>query len=149
MTMEYYRLALYIFFGVLPSLVWLFYYLRKDLHPEPKRMIIKVFLYGVLITVPVFFIQVGLSGLLKQLQYLPLFASFPIIIDIIKWFIVIALVEEVLKYLVVKTIVFRSGELEEPLDIMLYMVVVALGFAALENIFYLLPSTIDNSPFDT
>lgn len=146
--LEYYRLPLYILFGVLPSLVWLFYYLKKDLHPEPKRMILKVFLYGVIITIPVFFIQIGFFEILKQLQSFSLFTSFPIIIDILKWFVVIALVEEVLKYLAVRVMVFNSYELDEPLDIMLYMVVVALGFAALENILYLF-SPIDNLSFNT
>ena len=145
--MEYYRLPLYILFGVLPSLIWLFYYLRKDLHPEPKRMILKIFLYGAFITIPVFFIQVGLSGLLRQLQSFALFASFPLLIEMIKWFLIIAFTEELFKYLVVKSAILNNSELDEPLDIMLYMVVAALGFAAVENILYLvLP--LDNMPFD-
>ena len=36
--MEYYRLPLYILFGVLPSLIWLFYYLKKDLHWYLNRL---------------------------------------------------------------------------------------------------------------
>src|SRR3989344_1913432 len=136
-TLEYYRILLYILFGILPSLIWLFYYLKKDLHPEPKKMILKVFLMGALITVPVFFIQIGLSELLNQTRTLPLVASEPIIIEIIKWFFVIAFTEELFKYLVVKMHIMKSWALDEPLDIMLYMVVVALGFAAVENILYL------------
>ena len=101
--MEYYRLFLYIFFGVLPSLVWLSYYLRKDSHPEPKRMILKVFLLGFLITLPVFLVQIGFSTLLAELK-LPTF-----IISILYWFFVIALTEEFFKYLVVKTAVFNSS----------------------------------------
>ena len=135
--MFYYRLTLYIVFGVLPSLGWLFYYLKKDLHPESKRMILKIFIYGAGITIPVFLIQIGLVELLKILQSFWFFTSFPIIIDILKWFIIIALTEEISKYLVVRLAVLKNKELDEPLDIMLYMVVAALGFAALENILYL------------
>ncbi len=145
--MEYYRFLLYIIFGVLPSLTWLFYYLRKDLHPEPKRMILKNFLYGGLITIPVFLIQISLSELLKKLQIFTIFTDYQIITDILKWFIVIALTEEILKYLVVKLNVFNSYVLDEPLDVMLYMVVVALGFSAVENILYLF-SPIDNISFN-
>ena len=134
--MGYYRLPLYIIFGVLPSLVWLFYYLRKDLHPEPKKMILKVFLYGVIITIPTFIIQIGLSEILKQLQSFAFF-QFSLITNVLKWFLIIAFTEELLKYLVVRTVIFKSRELDEPLDIMLYMVVAALGFATVENIFYL------------
>ncbi len=145
--MEYYRIILYVIFGVLPSLIWLFYYLKKDLHPEPKRMILKIFIYGSLITVLAFFIQIGLSELLKQLQDVTFFASYPVAIEAIKWFLVIALTEELLKYAIVKINVSGSYVLDEPLDIMLYMVIVALGFTAVENILYLF-SPIDNISFD-
>lgn len=136
-----YKIILYIFFGVLPALIWLSYYLRKDLHPEPKRMILKVFLLGSLITLPVFFIQLGLSALLAEIK-LPTF-----IISILYWFLVIAFTEEFFKYLVVKRVVFNSKHLDEPLDIMLYMIIAALGFAALENVLYLF-SPADNLSFN-
>lgn len=135
------RLILYIFFGILPALVWLFYYLRKDVHPEPRIMILKVFLWGAAITLPVFLVQLGLSALLAELK-LPTF-----IISILYWFLVIALTEEFFKYLVVRGEVYSSRHLDEPLDIMLYMIIAALGFAALENIFYLF-SPADNLSFN-
>ncbi len=138
-----FRIPLYVLFGIFPSLIWLFYYLKKDVHPEPKRMILEVFLYGVLATVPVFLLETQLSGLLQQLQYFEFFIRFSFITDILKWFVVIALTEELLKYLAVKLIVLKRQELDEPLDIILYMIVVALGFAALENILYLF-SPIDS-----
>jgi len=126
-----YNILIYIFFGIMPSLIWLFYYLAKDLHPEPKRMIIKIFLWGSLITIPVFFVQVGLTNLLNSAGLDPKLSN------IIYWFLVIALSEEIFKYLVVRLKVVGNHHLDEPLDVMLYMVVAALGFAALENIFYL------------
>jgi len=135
--MEYYRLILYGIFGVLPSLVWLFYYLRKDLHPEPKRMILQVFLWGSLITIPVFLLQIGLSELLNELKGIAIFSQYPIVVSLLQWFVVIALTEELFKYLVVKINISGSYVLDEPLDLMLYMVVVALGFAMVENILYL------------
>lgn len=135
--MDYYRLLLYIFFGVLPSLIWLSYYLRKDKHPEPKIMIIEVFLYGACITVPVFFLQIELSEILSYMQKFTFFSAFPEIAYVIKWFLIIAATEEIFKYLVVKLAVFQSLELDEPMDLMIYMIVAALGFAALENILYL------------
>lgn len=143
------QLVLYIFFGVLPSLIWLFYYLQKDMHPEPKKVILKVFLWGAVATVPTLFFQIFFSEALNQFQYLSVFYSpeissyLPMINNFIRWFVVIALTEEVFKYLAVRLTVFKSKELDEPLDIMLYMVVAALGFAGLENIFYLF-SPIDN-----
>jgi RsiW-degrading membrane proteinase PrsW (M82 family) len=135
--MDFFRLILYIIFGILPSLAWLFYYLQKDLHPEPKRMIVKIFLWGSFITVPVFLLQVALITLSNQLHYISFFNNYPGAIEIIKWFFIIAFIEETFKYIVVKMNVLGSYALDEPLDIMLYMVVAALGFAAVENILYL------------
>lgn len=151
--MEYYRLVLYVLFGVLPSLIWLFYYLRKDLHPEPKAMIVKMFLYGMAVTIPALFLEIGLSETLNETQYLAVFYSpeispyLPMIMNIVRWFLVIALVEEVCKYLAVKLFLFHNDALDEPLDLMLYMVIGALGFTALENILYLF-SPIDGLSFD-
>lgn len=126
-----YKIIIYIIFGVLPSLIWLSYYLSKDLHPEPKRMILKIFLWGALITLPVFFIQIGLSAVLNKFNINPLLNS------LIYWFLIIAFSEEFFKYLVIKLKVISSPHLDEPLDIMLYMVISALGFAAVENVLYL------------
>ncbi|MEK7658821.1 MAG: PrsW family intramembrane metalloprotease [Patescibacteria group bacterium] len=133
--MDFYRLILYIIFGILPSLTWLAYYLSKDLHPESKKMILKIFLWGTFITLPVFFAQIGLSSLLNKMNFSP------IVVSLIYWFLVIAFTEEIFKYLVIKIKVITHYEFDEPLDAMLYMVVVALGFAAVENILYLLPAT--------
>ena len=131
-----YTIIIYIVFGILPSLTWLSYYLTKDMHPEPKKMILKIFLWGILITVPVFFVQLGLAFLLARANINPTISS------IIYWFLIIALSEEFFKYLVIRMKIINSPDLDEPLDVMLYMVVAALGFAALENILYLFsPST--------
>ena len=124
-------IIIYIIFGLLPSLTWLFYYLSKDMHPEPKKMILKIFLWGAFITIPVFFVQMGLGSLLQS------FNLDATTTNILYWFLVIGFSEEFFKYLVFKVKVTNSYHLDEPLDVMLYMVVAALGFAAIENILYL------------
>ncbi|MFA6190270.1 MAG: PrsW family intramembrane metalloprotease [Candidatus Staskawiczbacteria bacterium] len=124
-------ILIYIILGLLPSSIWLSFYLKKDLHPEPKRMILKIFFWGALITIPVFFVQIGLTYLLGLINLGSLFE------DIIYWFVIIAFSEEYFKYLVIRVKIFNSPHLDEPLDAMLYMVVSALGFAAVENILYL------------
>ncbi|MDP2741106.1 MAG: PrsW family intramembrane metalloprotease [bacterium] len=138
-----FKIILYIIFGILPSLTWLSYYLRKDIHPESNKVIITIFFWGALITVPVFFVQVGLSDLLEQFKsQLPSLA-----VSLIYWFLIISLTEEVFKYLVVRQKIINNKELDEPLDVMLYMVIAALGFAALENVLYLF-SPADNLSFN-
>jgi len=126
-----FNIFLYIIFGLIPSLTWLFYYLRKDIHPESNLMILKIFGWGSLITIPVFFLQVGLSYLLTQAHLSPAITS------IVYWFLIISLSEELFKYLVIKFKIINSPHLDEPLDVMLYMVIAALGFSAIENILYI------------
>ena len=130
----------YIFFGLAPSVVWLLFYLRRDSHPESNWMILKIFFYGMLAALPAVFIEfglkpssgtlvlgglansMGLTVILNQLSYL------------LYIFLGVAFVEEILKYLVVQGKVLNNSELDEPLDVALYMIIAALGFAASENI---------------
>ncbi|MSU54495.1 MAG: PrsW family intramembrane metalloprotease [Candidatus Staskawiczbacteria bacterium] len=140
--MELYRFILYVLFGTLPSLIWLLYYLKKDLHPEPKRTILEIFLLGCLVTIPVYFSQIYITQFLGQVAF---FSYYPLFFDILKWFVAIAFIEELFKFFVVKLGAFRSGRLDEPVDLMIYMVVSALGFAAVENILYLAVPLGNNS----
>jgi len=123
---------IFIIFGLGPSFIWLLYYLGKDKHPESKRMILKIFIYGVLSGVLAFLIEVWLSWgvIFIGEKYIDMA---PLIFFIINQFIIVALVEELCKFLVVKEKVIRHREFDEPVDAMIYMIVAALGFAALEN----------------
>lgn len=55
----------------------------------------------------------------------------------ITFFLWAALVEEFVKFLVVKFVVLHDPEFDEPLDAMIYMISAGLGFAAVENILFL------------
>ena len=122
---------LFFLFGFAPSIVWLLFYLRKDVHPEPNSMILKVFFWGMAATIPAIGIELALRPLLK------LSLLSPQLLFILYVFLGIALVEEVVKFLVVKWKVFSNSVLDEPVDLILYMVISALGFAALENVLIL------------
>lgn len=133
----------YILLGTAPSLIWLGFYLRKDAHPEPKKTILKIFFLGVGSAVFAALIQGLIKSLTKQwLLTTPLISnSFKISIQIIYISWGVALIEELSKYIAVekKYVILKNGALDdpdcdEPLDIMLYMIISALGFAALENI---------------
>lgn len=125
---------LYIPIAVLPSLIWLFWYLRRDKHPEPRSMIIRIFIWGMLIAFPAMLIENTTIEALKPIS-LP---SLPY--TLILYFIGVAVTEEMLKFFVVYfRVIRRTHELNEPVDAMIYMIVAALGFAAIENIFLLTP----------
>ena len=118
-------------FGLSPSIIWLLFFLRKDVHPESNKMVLKIFFLGALITLPAVLIELGIEkGLNKWAS--PLASAIYI-------FLGIAFVEEFLKYLVVREKVLSNPEFDEPVDVLLYMIIAALGFAALENILVLLP----------
>ncbi len=122
----------YIFLGLAPSVIWLLFYLRKDRHPEPKSMILKIFFWGMLSALPAIFIENGIAIELAKISLSP---SLMLILSNL---LGAALVEEVLKYLVVRGEVMRTKEFDESIDAMLYMIVAALGFAASENVLILL-----------
>ena len=126
---------LYILFGVLPSVIWLLFYLRKDVHPEPKSEVIKIFFWGMLIAIPAVFLEMGIFQAFGKLGEFFHWSHF--LIAIFNIFIGVALIEEVLKYLVVREGILKNPEFDEPIDLVLYMIIAALGFAALENILIL------------
>ncbi len=128
---------IYIIFGLSPSIIWLLFYLRKDAHPEPKRMVLKIFFYGMLIAFVAAAIEKIIEPLLNWLNSNVF--SFPSLYYFLYFFIGVAFVEEFLKFFVVEESILKNPEFDEPTDIMIYMITAALGFAALENIFVLIP----------
>jgi RsiW-degrading membrane proteinase PrsW (M82 family) len=101
-------------------------------------MIIRVFLFGMAIALVAAFAEIGILKFFQSLfpQWVENnFFYFFVLYN----FLGIALVEEFTKYLVVWQKVLNHSEFDEPVDTMLYMIISALGFAALENLLILLP----------
>lgn len=117
--------------GFLPSLFWLTLYLKRDTHPEPRYLITRTFFMGLVLAPLAVIAQWILSQII--LAYDP-----SIQISSYVWFYVgAALIEEIVKFLAVQFIVIHNPEFDEPIDAMEYMIVSALGFAAIENILVL------------
>ena len=110
--------------GMIPALVWLWFWLREDrLHPEPRILILTAFLAGMLAVPLVIPFEKAVSDY---------FGSGALV------FIVWAIVEELAKFIVAWVIVLRRKEVDEPIDVLIYMITVALGFSAIENSLFLL-----------
>ncbi len=139
----YMNFFIIIFLGILPSFVWLLFFLRKDIHPEPKSMILKVFLLGALSAMMAVFSETGFQEILFDFNLFP----GSVLFFILYWFLGVGAIEEVLKYLVVRLLILSHHEFDEPTDAMLYMIISGLGFAALENILIVISQTILNKPF--
>lgn len=111
--------------GFLPALFWLWFWLRQDKkNPEPKRLIIISFIAGMLV-VPI---------VLPLEKYALAYYTGQDLV--LAWVVV----EEVLKYAAALIVILWHRAVDEPIDVMIYMITIALGFAALENaLFIFLP----------
>lgn len=112
--------------GLLPSFAWLMFYLEEDPHPEPKKLIFETFLAGAVSTFIVLAIQMPLNDLAMSngiAQY-----------TILSFFI-LSSVEEIFKFGAARLVIGEHPkDFDEPVDAMIYLIVAALGFAAVENI---------------
>ncbi len=122
------KLLLCILLAPLPSIIWLAFYLRKDKHPEPNKLVVKIFLLGA--------IAIAFAAILEQGAYLGL-EKLSLVNKTIVLVISFAFIEELLKYIMVKFGILKNPNFDEPIDSMIYLIVAALGFAAAENIFLL------------
>src|ERR1035437_5925188 len=119
--------------GILPSIQWLFFWLREDnLHPGPRLAVALTFLLGMLSVALAIYGEDVATIFVKSTT---------------EQYIVWAAIEEIVKALVVLIIALFSSQVEEPIDCMIYFITAALGFAAVENSFFLLnPLSSGNIP---
>lgn len=128
--------SVYFIAGVLPCFLWLIFYLKRDRHPEPKKEILTVFIIGALMTAPAVAMEIFLINTIDSFN-LPAAAAV-----IISNIVAVAFIEEFAKYAAVwlkEQAINQNHYLDEPVDFVIYMVVSALGFAAVENLLFLLP----------
>lgn len=110
--------------GLLPSLLWLWFWLKEDnLHPEPRTILAASFVAGAIGVIIAIVLERYTQSVINDqtLRY-------------IAW----AAIEELVKFGVVVLIAFHANFLDEPIDAMIYCITAALGFAALENAFFIL-----------
>lgn len=122
--------------GIIPCLFWLIFWLRESHeHPEPPKIILACFIAGMMSTfiafpfeyiVTVFIPEQGLSSLTL-------------------W----AFIEEISKLFVCWLVVFRTHKDHAPIDVVIYMLTVALGFSALENVLFLLTPLMEGNVMDS
>lgn len=119
--------------AIAPSLFWLWWFYRKDRYdPEPRGLVLKIFVLGMLPVLPAGILEV----LLTRALFGPSNGSFAA--TVVGMLLVVGPVEEFGKYLVVRRWAFRNPAFNEPLDGIIYAAAAALGFASLENFLYLL-----------
>lgn len=122
--------------GLLPALLWLYFWLKEDARcPEPRHLILLAFIAG-MIAVPAVLPFQKLA--LAHFGFIGTEAIFA-------W----AAIEEIMKFALVGLLILWRKEVNEPIDAMMYMVTAALGFAALENTLFLLSPLADGNLIDS
>lgn len=128
--MEWQHIALALLGGVGPALLWLWYWTREDtLHPEPRRLLLLTFLAGGAMVA----LAIPLQRIIRDFYGVPISSEI-----IFGW----ALVEECLKFAAAAVAVLWRRAVDEPIDDLIYMLTVALGFSAVENTLFLLSPVI-------
>lgn len=121
--------------GFAPGFFWLWMIGRSNRQrPDPAALVIRTFLLGVAVAIPVVVVEMIVQGAdargvgprmsLSEAAFLA--------------FVVAGLVEEFGKFVVVRLSLFDSPYFDEPLRGMIYASAVALGFASIENVGYML-----------
>jgi len=107
--------------AIAPAIFIAGYMYRKDHYePEPLHLVLWVFILGALSVIP--------AALLE----------FPFESDIFTSSVIAPIVEECIKFSIVFFFMYRHAEFDEPMDGIIYAAAAGLGFATIENIFYVL-----------
>ncbi len=146
------------FGGFLPSIVWLIFWNEEKKKAEPTQTLMLAFIGGMA--------AVFLSLLFEKIAYNAdpnAIFSGQMLQSILSWFKSIAsqknvalnqlllvtlfapVIEETLKFIFAYILVLRTRDDEEPIDPIIFMITTALGFAAIENMLFLISPITSNN----
>ncbi len=108
----------------------LYVYFRDKYEKEPLSLLLKSAVYGAISVFAAALIELWLGSIIPNPVTL-------VEIAIVN-FIFIGFVEEYIKYLVLMRVAYSKPDFNEPFDGITYAVMVSMGFATVENIFYVL-----------
>ena len=104
--------------------------LKDEYNREPRKHLLISFFLGVFSIVPAVLLE-------TPLVWTSSYAFFNSTLgNAVKAFLLVALPEEIAKFIMLKTYAYRQPEFDEPFDGIVYAVMVGMGFATAENIMY-------------
>jgi len=119
-----------VFLGFFLSAIWLVFFLLEDKQkPEPKIAITKTFILGMVSAL-------AAAGISKAFLYIA--PALGVIDYSVMSIGVHALIEELVKFLAVFIFISQTRYFDEPIDRIIYMITAALGFAVVENFFFIM-----------
>lgn len=119
--------------ALVPALLWLIFFLEQNRkHPEPKRIVLRVFFFSAIVA----------SGagirLVDELFKLETWLPQDPWLRLLGLILIVGFSQEFLKYLVVRYTVFTTDEYTDRMDGILYGIVAGLGYATALNMDYVL-----------
>ncbi len=125
-------------FAIVPAILLCIYIYKMDfIEKEPIPMLLTLFFLGVLVTVPVSFVESNMISLFK-INDTDAFSCF------ILAFFIVALAEEGFKYLILYFGTWKNKNFNHIYDGIVYAVFISLGFAMLENLIYVMRPTLSS-----
>ena len=122
-----------LYLALAPALALALYVYWKDKHEkEPIGVLVVCFLLGSLCCLPAGFF----NGIGAEILGFDFDGENGLVVSFFMAFFVVGLGEELCKYLVLVLYALRKPSFNEPFDGIVYAVMISLGFAALENVFY-------------
>ena len=122
--------------AILPVYIIGLYVYKKDKDKESRKLLSKLFASGIISCIPAIILELIISSLFVSEKNMDLITLLFYV------FIGIAFIEEICKWIFVYKISYNHQEFDHIYDAIVYAVFVSLGFAAFENIFYVLDSGI-------
>ncbi len=115
--------------ALVPAFLLLWFFVSRDANPEPRGVLARTFLLGVLGPIPVVPLAMVLEGAGASLGGAYGGAFSQAVLGA-------AIPEELFKFAVLRFYVWKHPAFDEPMDGIVYGATASLGFAALENLLY-------------
>ena len=123
--------------AVLPSLAICYWiYLQDRYEREPFSLLFKAFVVGCASTIP---------AMLLQIQFQDWQNEDSLLATAIFAFGIVGLTEELSKFVLMRFFIYPLDEFNEPMDGIVYAVMVSMGFATVENLMYVFGENNDGS----
>ncbi|MFZ1677060.1 MAG: PrsW family glutamic-type intramembrane protease [Saprospiraceae bacterium] len=126
--------TLLLLLAILPGLaIAVYFYLRDLREPEPSGLLLMSVLFGAIS----FFISRGIGYLLHHFMYV---SHQDELNEILSAFVFIGLLGEGGKFLFLRGVTFYYKAFNQPFDGIVYAIMVGMGYATAENVFYVISS---------
>ena len=118
--------------AILPSFIIIYWIYRQDRYEkEPFSLLFRAFVVGCASTIPAMLMQIQFQGWQNENSLWDTF---------IFAFLIVGITEELSKFIFLRLFIYPMEEFNEPMDGIVYAVMVGMGFATVENLLYVFES---------